>query len=80
MILFFNKKKTITANDKINALTLSPLSGLVSWLNCTKAPRNFFTLVNALFVSCIIDGFEDCCVDAVDVGGGDVEPNFFYLI
>lgn len=74
------KKKKHTANDKINALTLSPLSGLVSWLNCTKAPRNFFTLVNALFESCTIDGFADCCVDATDVGGGVVEPIVWFSI
>lgn len=70
----------ITANDKINALTLSPLSGLVSWLNWTKAPRNFFTLVNALFESCKIDGVDDCCVDATEVGGGVVEPNDKFLL
>lgn len=69
------KLSKITASDKINALTLSPLSGLVSWLNCTKAPRNFFTLVNALFESCKIDGVADCCVDADEVGGGVVEPS-----
>lgn len=68
----------ITANDKINALTLSPLSGLVSWLNCTSAPRNFFTLVTALFESCKIDGVEFCCVVAVEVGGGVVDPGVIF--
>lgn len=64
----------ITANDSMSARTLSPISGLVSWPNCTSAPRNRLTFVSALDGSCSIDGVVACGVAAADAGGGVDEP------
>lgn len=68
----------ITANDKMSARTLSPMSGLVSWPNCTSAPRNRLTFVNALDGSCSIDGVVACGVAAAEAGGGVEEPIYIH--
>lgn len=58
------------AHDKINVLTLSPISFPESWPNCTKVPKNRLILISALAVSCKTD------VEPGVPGGGVVGPQF----
>lgn len=73
-------KRLLTAIDSTRDRILSPTSGLVSWPNCTKAPRNL-----RIFVSFPdsdekwfpVDVFSDAGVAS---GGGVIDPELLFFV